>query len=118
LPRAAADIVAKGDADLVAFGRHFISNPDLPRRIAEGRPLSPYDRDTFLHFRRQGLHGLPGDRRDRGLNLDEGEIATSPSSTLNSPAGDGAAMSPHRRRCQCATGFTIGKCAPVATHCW
>jgi N-ethylmaleimide reductase len=27
----AAAIVAAGDADLVAFGRHFISNPDLPR---------------------------------------------------------------------------------------
>jgi N-ethylmaleimide reductase len=31
----AAAIVAAGDADLVAFGRHFISNPDLPRGSAE-----------------------------------------------------------------------------------
>ena len=28
---------------MVASGRHFISNPDLPRRIAEGLPLSPDD---------------------------------------------------------------------------
>lgn len=32
---------------LVAFGRHFISNPDLPFRIREGIPLTPYDRNTF-----------------------------------------------------------------------
>jgi 2,4-dienoyl-CoA reductase-like NADH-dependent reductase (Old Yellow Enzyme family) len=34
-------------ADAVAFGRHFISNPDLPRRLALGAPLNRYDRDTF-----------------------------------------------------------------------
>ncbi|KIY72081.1 NADH:flavin oxidoreductase/NADH oxidase [Cylindrobasidium torrendii FP15055 ss-10] len=33
--------------DLVAFGRHFISNPDLVRRLKEDIPLSKYDRDTF-----------------------------------------------------------------------
>ena len=31
----------------IVFGRHFISNPDLPFRIQEGIPLTPYDRDTF-----------------------------------------------------------------------
>ncbi|KAJ5611591.1 hypothetical protein N7528_008696 [Penicillium herquei] len=34
-------------ADAVAFGRYFISNPDLPRRLKEGLPLNPYDRSTF-----------------------------------------------------------------------
>jgi N-ethylmaleimide reductase len=58
-PDSAADIVAKGDADLVAFGRHFISNPDLPRRIAEGLPLSPYDRDTFYTFDAKGYTDYP-----------------------------------------------------------
>jgi hypothetical protein len=24
-----------------------IANPDLPRRLKEGLPLNPYDRDTF-----------------------------------------------------------------------
>ncbi|KAK4226564.1 hypothetical protein QBC38DRAFT_480094 [Podospora fimiseda] len=34
--------------NLVAvFGRYFISNPDLPFRVREGIPFSPYDRDTF-----------------------------------------------------------------------
>jgi N-ethylmaleimide reductase len=40
-------IVEAGDADLVAFGRHFISNPDLPRRFRIGAPLTPYDRESF-----------------------------------------------------------------------
>src|SRR5262249_47413156 len=26
----------EGDADAIAFGRYFVSNPDLPRRIREG----------------------------------------------------------------------------------
>ncbi|KJK18137.1 NADH:flavin oxidoreductase [Burkholderiaceae bacterium 16] len=41
-------IVASGDADLVAFGRHFIANPDLPERLRRKLPLNPYDRDTFF----------------------------------------------------------------------
>ena len=40
-------ILRWGDADLVAFGRLFISNPDLPQRLLNGRPLAPYGRDTF-----------------------------------------------------------------------
>src|SRR6202795_2222428 len=43
----AAAVVAAGDADLVAFGRHFISNPDLPERIRRNLPLNRYDRSTF-----------------------------------------------------------------------
>lgn len=46
--KASADaIIDAGDADLVAFGRNFISNPDLPDRLLRGLPLSPYDRRTF-----------------------------------------------------------------------
>ncbi|KAF2636578.1 FMN-linked oxidoreductase [Massarina eburnea CBS 473.64] len=36
-----------GDADLIIFGRWFIANPDLPKRLAEGLELNAYDRDTF-----------------------------------------------------------------------
>ncbi|MDP4608023.1 MAG: alkene reductase, partial [Burkholderiaceae bacterium] len=43
----AAQTVANGDADAIAFGRFFISNPDLPRRIQRGQALTPYDRPTF-----------------------------------------------------------------------
>jgi N-ethylmaleimide reductase len=39
--------IAEGHADAVAFGRIFISNPDLPRRLQRGFPLTPYNRKTF-----------------------------------------------------------------------
>ena len=43
-----ADAAIKaGHADAVAFGRIFISNPDLPRRLQHGFPLTPYNRATF-----------------------------------------------------------------------
>lgn len=38
--RMAINAVAGGSADLVSFGRLFIANPDLVRRLAEGRPLN------------------------------------------------------------------------------
>lgn len=43
----AEQIVVDGHADLVAFGRMFISNPDLPERLRTGKPLTRYDRSTF-----------------------------------------------------------------------
>lgn len=46
-PDSAEAVVAAGDADLVAFGRHFISNPDLPERLRHRLPLNRYDRSTF-----------------------------------------------------------------------
>lgn len=36
-----------GAADLVAYGRLYISNPDLPQRFAASAPLNQYDRSTF-----------------------------------------------------------------------
>jgi N-ethylmaleimide reductase len=50
----ALDAVASGRADLVAFGRPFISNPDLVRRLHEGAPLAPADSKTFYGG---GAHG-------------------------------------------------------------
>jgi N-ethylmaleimide reductase len=46
-PDTAETIIVNGDADLVAFGRYFISNPDLVKRIQEDLPLNAYDRDSF-----------------------------------------------------------------------
>jgi N-ethylmaleimide reductase len=43
----AMEILEKNSADLVAFGRQFISNPDLPKRLCLGLPLNPYNRATF-----------------------------------------------------------------------
>jgi N-ethylmaleimide reductase len=58
-PDTAEAIVEKGDADAVTFGRHFLSNPDLPRRIREGLPLTPYDRSTFYTFDARGYTDYP-----------------------------------------------------------
>lgn len=41
------DAVASGAADMVAYGRWFISNPDLPLRLRLGAPLTKYDRQHF-----------------------------------------------------------------------
>jgi len=46
-PAEAETLLQRGDADSVAFGRLFIANPDLPRRIALGVVLNAYDRSTF-----------------------------------------------------------------------
>lgn len=40
-------ILQRGDADLVAFGRWFSSNPDLPDRFKKNLPLNQYNRDAF-----------------------------------------------------------------------
>jgi N-ethylmaleimide reductase len=53
-PDTAEAVVTNGDADLVAFGRYFVSNPDLPVRIEQGLPLSDYDRSTFYTFDARG----------------------------------------------------------------
>ncbi|KAL9274499.1 putative 12-oxophytodienoate reductase 11 [Drosera capensis] len=39
--------VEEGRADLVAYGRFFLANPDLPRRFELDAPLNKYDRSTF-----------------------------------------------------------------------
>ncbi len=46
--------IASGHADAIAFGRIFISNPDLPRRLREGYPLTPYNRATFYGGEEKG----------------------------------------------------------------
>ncbi|OCH84792.1 NADH:flavin oxidoreductase/NADH oxidase [Obba rivulosa] len=39
--------VAEKTGELIAAGRYFISNPDLPKRLKHNVPLTPYNRDTF-----------------------------------------------------------------------
>jgi N-ethylmaleimide reductase len=58
-PESAEASVATGDASLIAFGRHFIANPDLPKRIALGLPLNPYDRRTFYGYDGRGYTDYP-----------------------------------------------------------
>jgi N-ethylmaleimide reductase len=58
-PETAEATVANADASLIAFGRHFIANPDLPKRIKHGLPLNPYDRSTFYGFDARGYIDYP-----------------------------------------------------------
>ncbi|KAJ0580149.1 putative 12-oxophytodienoate reductase [Helianthus annuus] len=39
--------VAENRTDLVAYGRLFLANPDLPKRFELNAPLNKYDRSTF-----------------------------------------------------------------------
>ena len=39
--------VAEGRADLIAYGRIFLANPDLPKRFELNAPLNKYNRETF-----------------------------------------------------------------------
>ena len=43
----AEEILARGDADAVAWGKLFIANPDLPERFAEGATLNEPVPETF-----------------------------------------------------------------------
>jgi N-ethylmaleimide reductase len=56
---AAEAAIAERHADAVAFGRIFISNPDLPRRLREGLPLTPYNRATFYGGDQAGYTDYP-----------------------------------------------------------
>jgi N-ethylmaleimide reductase len=40
-------ILESGDADLVAYGKPYISNPDLAERFDQNLPLTDWDKDTF-----------------------------------------------------------------------
>ncbi|XP_043696339.1 putative 12-oxophytodienoate reductase 11 [Telopea speciosissima] len=39
--------ISKNYADLVAYGRWFLANPDLPKRFELDAPLNNYNRETF-----------------------------------------------------------------------
>ena len=61
----AEDILQRGDADLVAFGRWFSSNPDLPERLLRRRlPLTQYNRDAFWGGDRRGYTDFPSSKPD------------------------------------------------------
>lgn len=55
----AEEIIRNGSADAVAFGRFFISNPDLPKRFEIGAPLAPYNRATFYNGADEGYTDYP-----------------------------------------------------------
>ena len=49
----------EGNADCIAFGRYFVSNPDLPQRMKAGLPLNKYDRPTFYFYTEHGYTDYP-----------------------------------------------------------
>jgi N-ethylmaleimide reductase len=51
--------IAEGKADAVAFGRLFIANPDLPKRLKSGAELNRYDRGTFYGGDAKGYTDYP-----------------------------------------------------------
>ncbi len=57
-------ILNKGYADLIAFGRLFIANPDLPRRLADGLPLADFDGNTLFGGSEHGYTDYPAWNED------------------------------------------------------
>jgi N-ethylmaleimide reductase len=55
----AARVVEREDADLIAFGRPFISNPDLVERLRRGASLTEPDETTFYGGDAQGYTDYP-----------------------------------------------------------
>lgn len=58
-PETARAAVAGGRADAIAFGRYYISNPDLAERIRTGNALTPYNRATFYGGAEKGYTDYP-----------------------------------------------------------
>jgi 2,4-dienoyl-CoA reductase-like NADH-dependent reductase (Old Yellow Enzyme family) len=55
----ANEVLAKGEADAVAFGKLFIANPDLPRRFAESANLNQPEPSTFYSHGSEGYIDQP-----------------------------------------------------------
>jgi len=51
--------ISNGDTDLVAFGRLFLANPDLPARLKTGAALNTPDPDTFYGGDSHGYTDYP-----------------------------------------------------------
>lgn len=58
-PDTGGAVLARGDADLVAYGALYVSNPDLVERIRAGAALAPYDRSTFYQGGVKGYTDYP-----------------------------------------------------------
>ena len=52
-------VLEEGLADAVAYGRLYISNPDLVERFKKNAPLSPYNRATFYGGNEAGYTDYP-----------------------------------------------------------
>lgn len=55
----AREALQQGWADMIAFGRPFVANPDLPERLRTGAALNQHDRDTLFGGGEHGLTDYP-----------------------------------------------------------
>jgi N-ethylmaleimide reductase len=55
----ANEVLSQGGADLVAFGRPFISNPDLGRRLRQGAPMNELNPKTLYGGGADGYTSYP-----------------------------------------------------------
>lgn len=55
----ATEVLEKNKADLIAFGKPFISNPDLVERLKLGAPLNDFDKNTFYGGGAKGYTDYP-----------------------------------------------------------
>ncbi|WP_028377656.1 alkene reductase [Leeuwenhoekiella sp. MAR_2009_132] len=53
------EVIKEGNADLVAFGKLYISNPDLAERFAINAPMAEWDNDTFYSQGEKGYTDYP-----------------------------------------------------------
>jgi 2,4-dienoyl-CoA reductase-like NADH-dependent reductase (Old Yellow Enzyme family) len=51
--------LARGEADAIAFGKPFISNPDLPHRLRNRLPLTQWNPNTFYSAGPEGYTDYP-----------------------------------------------------------
>jgi N-ethylmaleimide reductase len=62
----AEDWIEQGRADLIAFGRKFIANPDLPERFRQRQPLNSDDPTTYYGGGEKGYTDYPSMAHERG----------------------------------------------------
>ena len=55
----AEQAINEGLADMIGFGRPFVSNPDLPERLLHGYPLAEHDPNTLFGGGEKGLIDYP-----------------------------------------------------------
>jgi N-ethylmaleimide reductase len=61
-------VIEEGNADLVAFGKLFISNPDLPHRFEQNAELADWNQNTFYSQGREGYTDYPALEQEKANN--------------------------------------------------
>ncbi len=63
------EVIFNGQADLVSYGKPFISNPDLVDRFIYNVPLTDWDNDTFYTPGKEGYTDYPVETDQLKVNL-------------------------------------------------